>query len=344
MKNVYHIVSNNWTSGLERVVMNICELVPGYRFVYVAPKGEITEELSRRNINHISVNKITPSEIKKIIKENKVDVIHGHDVKASLCISANFMICKMKKIKMISELHNDDERMHRISIRSILYAISSFFYDRVVCVSDKTLDNFIFRRIIAKKSLVIENVINPDILLNVYKDDNIQSDFLFLGRLEYQKNPFLFVEFISEIKKKNSNVKAYIIGKGSLYQELKKKIKEMNLDDNIIILGYKENPYNYIKSTKAVVITSRYEGLCMVALESLLIGTPLITTDVTGLSQLINDECGCKSNDLNKLVNYGNKIINDDYFLNKAHQGAIQRSKSTNNVNLFIDKYVNLYQ
>lgn len=345
MKKVFHIVSNNWTSGLEKVVMNICQMVPGFDFVYVVPSGEIIEDLKKRNIKYLEVNKVTPLSIKKIIKGNDIDVIHGHDVKASLCIAANYRLCKKNSIKMVSELHNDDERMHKISIRSLLYAASSFFYDNVVLVSEKILNDYKFKKFIDKKSIVIDNVINPDVLIQtepLLKDKN-DLDFLFVGRLEYQKNPELFVEFINRIRKENPHVKSYMIGKGSLKDKLEQKIGEYNLSDNIKLLGYQSNPYNYIKNAKAVVITSRYEGLCMVALESLLIGTPVITTDVTGVKQLINQECGLKSNNLDDLVDFGNKIINSQNLREKLHKGAKNRSRVVNNIQLFIDKYTNLY-
>lgn len=343
MKKVFHIVSNSWTSGLEKVVMNICQMVPGIDFTYVAPSGEIIEDLKKRNIKYIEVDNITPATVKNIINKNDVDVLHGHDVKASLCIALNYFICRKKKIKIISELHNDDERMHRISFRSLIYAVSSFSYDKVVLVSGKVLSNYKFKNVIKNKSIVIDNVINPLIVSEIKKDDVFNSDFLFIGRLEYQKNPFLFIDFIRLIKDYAPEVKAYMIGKGSLKSVIKEKINKYDLENNIEMLGYQSNPYNYIKQTKAVVITSRYEGLCLVALESLVIGTPVITTNVTGVKQLITPDCGMKSNDLNDLVFYGKKIISDENFRYNAHQGAIDRSKTVNNVEKFIDNYKKLY-
>lgn len=341
MKRVFHIVPNRWTSGLEKIVMNICMLVPGYDFTYIVPHGSIEQDLRDRNIHCIGVDNITPMSIRKLINQYHPDIVHGHDVKASLCLALNYKICKKNNIQIISELHNDDFRMHKISIRSLLYKISTKYYDDIVLVSKRILDNYIFKNCIKDKARVIDNVINPNIIDKVNK--NVQSsDFIFLGRLEPQKNPKKFVEFIKKIKNDNPNVKSFMIGKGSLRDDVVKLIDQYRLEDNIKLLGYKSNPYPYVANTKAVVITSRYEGLCLVALESLMLSKPVITTDISGV-QFVDDSCGTKSNSLNSLVKFGNKILNNPDFCDRESENAYEKSKLVNKVDEFIKKYKSLY-
>ncbi len=67
-------------------------------------------------------------------------------------------------------------------------------------------------------------------------------------------------------------------------------IKAYNLKDNVFLLGFQKNPYKYIKFANAFVLSSRWEGLPNVVLESLYVGTPVVATRVVEiLDDLIVD-------------------------------------------------------
>ena len=71
-------------------------------------------------------------------------------------------------------------------------------------------------------------------------------------------------------------------------RELLKMIKERDLQDKVIILGFKKNPYPYIKNAKCLILSSEREGLPTVLIESLILGTPTISTNcISGPSEIL---------------------------------------------------------
>ena len=67
------------------------------------------------------------------------------------------------------------------------------------------------------------------------------------------------------------------------YEEL---IKKYNLENEIILLGRKKNPYPYLKLADCTILTSDYEGCPVVFVESMVLNKPVITTDVSGVDEL----------------------------------------------------------
>ena len=110
-----------------------------------------------------------------------------------------------------------------------------------------------------------------------------------IGRMTEQKDQILLLKSINLIKD-IINVYLIIIGKGKEYNSLKKFIKEHNLKNNIKILGYKKNPFPYIKSSDIFVLSSKYEGSPNVLVEALILKKFIISTDCpTGPKEILKN-------------------------------------------------------
>lgn len=117
--------------------------------------------------------------------------------------------------------------------------------------------------------------------------------FTTLGRLEYNKNQILLLKAARKIKKHRDDFMVYILGDGEDKAKLQKYIEDNGLEDNAQILGFVENPYPYIKNSIATVLTSLSEGFSLALVESVMLNTPIISTDVGVAKELIeNYHCG----------------------------------------------------
>ncbi len=86
-----------------------------------------------------------------------------------------------------------------------------------------------------------------------------------------------------------SDVKLLILAKYNT--KLKDMIRERGLDDKVVILGFQQNPYKYIKNAKLLVLSSDREGLPTVVIESLILKTPVVSTDCpTGPREILIDD------------------------------------------------------
>ena len=126
------------------------------------------------------------------------------------------------------------------------------------------------------KSTIDEKIRNGS---NPYPQDETIK-FCACGRLTHQKGFDLLIEAFSIVKKTISNAHLYIVGnKDGLNKDYYKMLlgiaKKMGLLNNITFVGYQENPYIYLRYADCFVLSSRWEGLPNVMLESLYLGTPV---------------------------------------------------------------------
>ena len=297
---VLHLISTSLFSGAENVACQIINLFKsdnGYDMKYCAVIGKNKEALEIRKIPVLKLDKFNIHDIKKAIRDYNPDIIHAHDPKSTI---ASAIASRGKKI--IAHIHSNHRYMRKISIKSCIF---HFYIEKrissIIWVSDSALNEYIFNKKINKKidSVVLRNVVNPNELKDIARNDKDQYSFdlVFLGRMEDVKNPLRFIDIMSQIQKNKRDIKVAMIGDGSLMNEIKTKVNELGLEKNITIFGNLINPYKILLSSKILVITSRYEGTPMNALESIACGIPIVSTPVDGLLELLDKRYLCSSDD-----------------------------------------------
>lgn len=154
-----------------------------------------------------------------------------------------------------------------------------------------------------------------------------------VGRLESQKNFELAIKACYELKKKNSNFKWFIIGDGSQLNYLQDLIKKYKVEENIKLIGKKNNPYPYMKNADLYVQTSVFEGLCIAVAEALTLKTPIVVSNISGLKEYIYENNGLISDldpiDLSEKIN----II----YKNKSKYVCTSKVKSNDTYKLFTE-------
>jgi len=107
-----------------------------------------------------------------------------------------------------------------------------------------------------------------------------------VGRMDYQKNPNIFIEIASNYSKVDNNAKFLWIGKGVYREDMEKYINELALSDKFILPGYVDNVEPYFSVFDTFVITSRYEGLPVTILKALACRIPVVGFGVNGINDL----------------------------------------------------------
>lgn len=168
--------------------------------------------------------------------------------------------------------------------------------DYIACVSKAVESSFhTVYPSLSKKTVVIENILSPELIKKYANEfdvtDEIPNDgdirVLSIGRFTYQKNFDSVPEVCRKILNHGKPVKWYLIGYGSDEETISSKIREYRVEENVIILGKKDNPYPYIKACDIYVQPSRYEGKSVAVREAQILNKPvLITRYETSSSQL----------------------------------------------------------
>lgn len=114
---------------------------------------------------------------------------------------------------------------------------------------------------------------------------------LSVGRLWPQKGFDMAVDAAAILKKRGLNFRWYIVGEGSLRQELQKQIDALGLGDVFFLLGTRENPYPYMKHCDVLVQSSRYEGKSVVLDEAKMLCKPIVATAYPTVADQVTDGC-----------------------------------------------------
>ena len=196
-------------------------------------------------------------------------------------------------------------------------------FDRVCFVSEDARRGFESAIGHLDNAAVVHNVIDVKSILSLAEQpadreyDDASLKLITVGRLAPEKNFSMLLSVVSELSIEYS-IELWIVGDGELRGELS-EIKESKNLDNVHFLGYSDNPYPYIKKADMFVCSSLFEGYSTAVLESVVLSTPVITTDCAGMSEILGDgRFGMIVENSKEGLKKGIiKIINDPEILNK---------------------------
>lgn len=147
----------------------------------------------------------------------------------------------------------------------------------------ETIYNFINQEAIKEKAMLPIDEETSEFL-------GTSEFFVNEGRLDAQKQQGILIKEFAEFAKSNSDTKLLILGNGELKNELMGIIHEEKLENRVKILPYTKNPFAYVKRAKALILSSKFEGLPNAVLEAMCLGCPVIATDcLAGPRELLGD-------------------------------------------------------
>src|SRR5699024_8979856 len=203
---------------------------------------------------------------------------------------------------------------------------------------------YIFGNLIKPKSKIISNPIDTNEVVTKAKvEENDYYDIVFLGRLAPQKDPIKFIKLISLLVARIPELKVAMVGAGELEEECVNRIKQLNLTNNINMLGFMENPYGILKKAKILCMTSLWEGFGLVAVEALSLGTPVVAYPVGGLTGILNDSCGLLASNDEEYIEEAEKLIRDEKYWSSKSKNAKKRARELDNIDEYMDGLISLY-
>lgn len=219
-----------------------------------------------------------------------------YDLAISFLTPHNIVLDKVKAKKKIAWIHTDYSTI-RVNAEQELKVWGK--YDYIASISDEVTITFLKTFPPLKDKIVlIENILSSSFvheqatLEDISKEMEIEEGVIKLcsvGRLSYPKNFDNVPGICKKILEQNIQVKWFIIGYGSDEKLIKERIREYGMEQQVILLGKKTNPYPYINDCDVYVQPSRYEGKAVTVREAQILCKPVVITDFpTAKSQLQN--------------------------------------------------------
>ena len=261
---VMHVLNSRIYSGAEKVV---CQIIKSFRedsgmeMVYCSPDSEIVRQmLAEQDVTYLPMETMSAKELRRVIAEQKPDLIHAHDMRASF-----FCALCCGKIPLVSHIHNNAYDARGLSPKTVAYLLAGFRAKHILWVSNSSYEGYAFHKLFAKKSSVLYNIIDTEqIFEKKARDENTYDyDMIYVGRLTFQKDPQRLMRLCARLKERKPDLKVAIVGTGELEAEVKALCEELGIRDNVQFLGFQSNPIKMIHDSKAMILTSRWEGTPM---------------------------------------------------------------------------------
>lgn len=241
-------------------------------------------------------------EVKRILKDGNYKIVHSHINTLSV-----FPLRAAKKAGVPVRIAHNHSTTNKAEwkknlMKQALKPFAKTYSTHYMCCTEHA-----GRWLFGDKEFDNENVyvLNNAIDLTVFKYDEktrkakrkelkINDDTLVfghIGRFMLQKNHSFLIDIFNEIYKKNENVLLLLAGQGSLMDEIKEKVKNLGLSNNVKFLGQRSDVHELYQTFDLFLFPSLYEGLGMVAVEAQVAGCPcLCSTEVPVIAKVI-DKC-----------------------------------------------------
>ena len=216
-----------------------------------------------------------------------VDVVISYAM--GLCTE---MAVEIKADKRFLFFHSSDPNFHRD-------LSDKYFgkFDNIVAVGENVQmmlkENF---PTVSKKIALVKNYIDPENIKKLSEeyivDTSIYEKKIIITsviRVDKEKGADLIVSAAQKLKKQKVSFLWYIVGDGITRIEIEKQISDNNLDKNIILVGFKDNPYPYVKCCDIFVHPAYEESFGLSILEALILGKAVISTETMGAKEVLND-------------------------------------------------------
>lgn len=196
--------------------------------------------------------------------------------------------------KKIHWLHSDYTRDNPNKRYNKIFKDLFKNFDLLVAVSNTVLKSFIDIYNYNNDKMVIPNIINIDEIKSKSNDKCLgmirgNINFISVGRLHKIKGYSRLIDVFGMLKKDKilGNNVLNIVGAGDEGKILREKITQLGLENNIKFLGEQSNPYKYIKNSDMFIVSSYSESFGLVVVESLLLGKPVIYTEIPAITEMV---------------------------------------------------------
>ncbi|KXG78735.1 putative glycosyltransferase EpsD [Fervidicola ferrireducens] len=230
-------------------------------------------------------------DIVKILKKEKIDIIHSHGLLAAAIGTAAALVAGTPRI--VTTLHNFPKN----NFQNRLAGYFLRYNHKIITVSQKMAQEVreVFS-IPVEKLAVIYNGIDLKSLgkfnISTFKRENSFS-FLNIARLIPEKGVDVFLKasalLLEKLSSDKIDLKFYIAGTGPMEKKLKDLADELSLSGKVFFLGFCPDVYKIISESDALVLSSLSEGLSLSLLEAMAMGKPVIATDVGGNPEIVKN-------------------------------------------------------
>lgn len=241
-----------------------------------------------------------------------------------------------KKAKKIAWVHIDLHKFHwtRSVFKSDAEETKAYnAYDQIVAVS-KTAEVAMSEEFqLLAPVRTVYNPIDADEIIRLSKEPLVvpQRDharLVSVGRLNKQKAYDRLLRIVKRLKEEGIACELWLLGEGGDRPLLEQYIQENAMADDVKLLGFHTNPYKYLAQCDLFVCSSISEGFCTAITEALILGLPVVSTEVSGVREQLTNGCGLiTENDEEALYQGLKRVLDHPEMLGEMRDRALERGR-----------------
>lgn len=342
--------------GAEKLITEITPLlrVKGYQVDVLLFNGintDFKQNLINRGISIYEFSKsdsvYNPLYIFKLIPFfRKYDIIHTHNTAPQLYAAIGSLF---SPVLLVTTEHNTSNRRRNWKWYRLIDRWMYNRYKSVICISDAAENNL--KEYLGHCSAHITTIYNGVNIGNfidakpiefLKKNSINKFVIVMIAGFRHQKDQDTLIRAFEYLPKEKYEL--WLVGDGERRKTLELLVEDMNLRDNIIFLGIRNDIPQILKTADVVVMSSHYEGLSLSSIEGMAVGRPFIASDVDGLRE-ITTGAGIlfPHGDSKQLAKEIEHLMEDENYYNQIAERCLERAKEYD-ISKMIDGYECIYK
>jgi len=178
--------------------------------------------------------------------------------------------------------------------------IRQFFkFDKILVISNKLKEEMQKVAQSEKEKQAVIKIFNPidkddtlkkaNTIINDYPFSDTTPTFITIGTVYPQKGYDRLLDVHKKLIDGGLKHQIIIIGDGFDFENIRTKLNDLSITETVKMLGFRDNPYPYLQKADFYIMSSRHEGFPTIIAEALILNKPIVSTDVSGIKDLLQD-------------------------------------------------------
>ncbi|MBQ9729958.1 MAG: glycosyltransferase [Clostridia bacterium] len=311
MKKVLFLIHDLGVGGAEKVLVNLVNRMDKTKFdvtVISLFGGGVNEKFLKKSVHYKAIFKKAFPANSKILKLFSPKRLHKWFIKEKYDVEISYLEgpsariisgCMDQETKLVCWIHVEQhtKEIGAGAFRSYAEAKKCYErFDKTICVSEYVKNDF---------SSIFPDLKNLEVLYNTNATEEILEKMnepveegLFkegeiklcgVGKIVPVKGFDKLARLQKRLREEGYNTHFYALGVGPEQERIEQYTKENGISEYYTFLGYQTNPYKYVAKCDLFLCASTAEGFSTAATESLIVGTPVVTVDVSGMKEMLGE-------------------------------------------------------
>jgi glycosyltransferase involved in cell wall biosynthesis len=351
---ILQVINALRTGGAEKLiadlvpVMNTADVKVDVLLFYEA-EGPFMDKLRNSNVNIIHIksgNLYSPLNIFRAAKYFKdYDIVHAHLFPANYWVSLAKYLSPLsnRKVKLVLTEHSNSNRRFKKPYLRVVDWIIYRRYDRLIAITDSVRE-VLWKRVRHSSIQVVYSGVDVASLAAATPVTLPQGQINLLMAASF-RNAKDHATVIRAVKQLDERYHLYLAGQGNTQNACKELVKELGLENRVHFMGMRKDVPGLMKAADLNILSSYWEGLSCVVLESMASLTPFLGTDVNGIKEMFVDNPYAlfKTGDVDTLVEKIRKVTSDKALA--LEQSKINFEKVQQfDIRVMVSKYLAIYR